>query len=101
MEGSPKSVGGDFYCDNNQLMSLEGAPQSVGGGFDCHNNQLIHFEGFPPLYDKTKDIHCGKNPVYEIYSLYRVIECVEWLNEEEVINYKDQYGNFLDKYKKK
>ena len=33
-------IGGNFYCNNNQLTSLEGAPKEVGGFFDCDKNPL-------------------------------------------------------------
>jgi hypothetical protein len=35
-----KSVGGDFYCNNNKLTSLEGCPTYVGGDFWCNNNKV-------------------------------------------------------------
>ena len=38
LSGSPGSVGGDFWCSHNQLTSLRGAPDSVGGYFYCYNN---------------------------------------------------------------
>jgi hypothetical protein len=41
------TVGGSFYCSNNQLTTLAGAPQTVGGGFYCSNNQLTTLEGIP------------------------------------------------------
>lgn len=40
LKGSPKSVSGNFFCDNNKLTSLEGAPKSIGGGFFCNNNKV-------------------------------------------------------------
>jgi len=33
-------VDGYFDCSLNQLTSLEGGPNSVGGGFYCYDNQL-------------------------------------------------------------
>lgn len=40
-------VGGDFWCQDNQLMSLAGAPNHVGGDFSCHDNQLASLAGAP------------------------------------------------------
>ena len=40
-------VGGNFWCNGNQLTTLEGAPASVGSDFYCHNNQLTTLEGAP------------------------------------------------------
>jgi len=40
-------VGGDFYCEQNQLTSLKGAPLKVGGDFDCSDNDLTSLDGAP------------------------------------------------------
>ena len=40
MEGGPKSVGGDFYCDNNNLTDLKGCPESIGGVFWITDNKI-------------------------------------------------------------
>jgi hypothetical protein len=40
LKGAPQSVGGDFNCRDNQLVSLEGAPKSVNGNFDCSDNKV-------------------------------------------------------------
>jgi hypothetical protein len=59
LEGCPKSVGGGFWCNNNQLSSLEGCPQSVGGDFICYNNQLMTLEGCPQ--NVGGDFYCNNN----------------------------------------
>jgi hypothetical protein len=56
-----KSVGGDFYCNNNKLTSLEGCPIYVGGSFHCSHNQLTSLK-----YCPTKiggDLWCKANKV--------------------------------------
>jgi hypothetical protein len=45
--GSPRWVGGMFYCNYNQLTSLEGAPDHVGGDFVCEYNQLTNLAHVP------------------------------------------------------
>jgi hypothetical protein len=40
LEGSPKTVGGIFGCDNNDLTSLAGAPKTVGEFFDSRYNPV-------------------------------------------------------------
>ena len=35
----PKYVGGNFFCQCNNLTSLQGAPKYVGGDFWCQNNK--------------------------------------------------------------
>ena len=47
LEGCPKEVGKDFYCSHNELTSLAGAPEEVGGIFTCSYNQLTSLEGAP------------------------------------------------------
>ena len=51
LEGAPTSVSGSFVCNNNQLTTLEGAPTSVGGSFWCSNNQLTSLEHAPISVD--------------------------------------------------
>ena len=48
MKGSPKEVGVNFYCSNNNLTTLKGGPKSVGGMFS-YNNQLTTLEGCPEI----------------------------------------------------
>ena len=45
------SVGGNFYCHNNQLTSLEGAPREVRGNFYYREN---------PISDETMKLICQK-----------------------------------------
>ena len=47
LKGAPQEVGGSLYCRNNQLTTLEGAPQEVGGNFNCGINQLTTLKGAP------------------------------------------------------
>jgi hypothetical protein len=53
-------VSGNFWCDNNQLISLEGAPQSVGGYFDCYDNRLTSLVGAPQSVGG--DFYCSWSP---------------------------------------
>ena len=41
------TVGGDFYCYDNELTSLSGCPHKVGGYFDCSYNNLTSLAGCP------------------------------------------------------
>ena len=45
--GAPHEVRGTFLCDNNRLISLEGAPEIIGGHFSCARNQLSSLEHAP------------------------------------------------------
>lgn len=51
-------VGGDFWCDQNQLTSLKGGPRSVEGTYDCSHNLLVSLEGAPA---ECNDFDCGHN----------------------------------------
>ena len=39
-KGSPREIGGDFYCNDNQLSSLKGVTKKVGGDFYCTRNKV-------------------------------------------------------------
>ena len=59
LEGAPRDLGGDFYCNYNNLTSLEGAPKWVGGNFYCNDNKLVSLEGAPR--DLGGDFYCRYN----------------------------------------
>ena len=59
LAGAPREVDGNFYCNNNQLTSLAGAPQKVGGYFFCGNNQLTSLAGAPQ--EVGGSFACGNN----------------------------------------
>ncbi len=54
-----RNVSGDFYCNNNKLISLEGCPESVGGDFYCHNNKLTSLKYCP--VEVSGDFYCAYN----------------------------------------
>jgi hypothetical protein len=107
LEGSPREVGGGFYCNNNQLVSLEGAPRKVGGDFVCFRNKLTSLEGISQYIsgnikcqdNQLRDVRGVKdgwrgrfysqgNPVHKIFKLFpkkRRDEVIEYLNEHDVI----------------
>lgn len=45
--GGPEIVGGDFSCIGNPLETLVGGPRFVGGSFDCTNTYINNLEGAP------------------------------------------------------
>ena len=47
-------VGGNFWCDYNQLTSLAGAPQNVGVNFWCDYNHLSDLYGAPRTFQGLK-----------------------------------------------
>ena len=55
------TVGGNFFCFNNNLTSLINAPSSVGDDFDCSYNDLTSLAGAPKTVGGFFD--CTDNPV--------------------------------------
>ena len=84
LEGSPKEVGGNFSCHYNQLISLEGAPKIVEGDFYCNYNNLTSLEGAPKWVGG--DFYCKHNPLPQlIYDNYKYIkEVVKWQDEYNI-----------------
>ena len=97
LEGSPKSVGGDFDCKFNNLTTLEGSPKSVGGNFSCEDNKILTFEGAPNHVGG--DFLCNGNPIYNIWDLFRDYTKVELLNDLDPIRDEDilmdRFNTFL------
>lgn len=48
LEGSPATVGGDFFCNTSRnLTTLKGAPKRVDGQFRCDYSPITTLEGAP------------------------------------------------------
>lgn len=48
LEGCPRKVGGDFYCDRSRISSFEGGPEEVGGDVWAHEiKTLTSLKGLP------------------------------------------------------
>ena len=94
LEGAPRDLGGDFYCRYNQLTTLEGAPKEIGGDFYCEGNNLTTLEGAPKKI--SGNFYCSDNPLPQlIYDNYQYIE--------EIIKWQDEYniwrGGELDEFR--
>lgn len=73
------TIGGNFYCQFNQLTSLEGAPHTVYGMFNCIGNQLTTLEFSPTKVNG--DFRCSDNPLSSLeYATPEVKENFECLN---------------------
>ena len=59
LEGAPREVGGNFECSQNKLTSLRGAPREVGGDFMCYKNNLTSLKGAPR--EVGEDFWCQRN----------------------------------------
>ena len=54
LEGAPKTVGGDFWCNYTNISSLEGGPKTVDGDFWCNDNpKLTSLKGAPKTVVKN------------------------------------------------
>jgi len=80
LSGAPQTVAGGFYCYNNNLTSLEGAPQTVGGYFTCTNNKLTSLDGLE--FKSFKFVNLENNPIDELVKYWINSE-----NREELIEY--------------
>ena len=47
LKGSPNHITGDFYCNDNEIVTLIGGPSIVDGDFICNRNNLTTLEGSP------------------------------------------------------
>jgi len=39
LQGCHENIGGSFWINNNQLISLKGCPEYIGGDFYCYDNK--------------------------------------------------------------
>jgi hypothetical protein len=73
---------GSFLCDNNKFESFMGFPKKITKDITCINNNFKSFEGFPEV---NGHVNIGRNPVSEIYNLFKKKNCIQWINEYKVI----------------
>jgi len=52
LEFSPEKVGVNFYCFNNNLISLKGAPKEIGYDFILKNNEGASSEILKEIFRK-------------------------------------------------
>ena len=72
LKGAPEKVGGDFYCPDNDLTSLEGAPEKVGGNFICSDNNLTSLKGAPEKVGGS--FHCSDNDLTSLKGAPKEVE---------------------------
>jgi hypothetical protein len=81
-------INDNFYCHNNQLISLKGCPNEILGTFTCENNQLINLEGCPKFV--RGDFMCYGNKIE--FTIKNIREHCD-VRPSRIINKKD--GNTL------
>lgn len=47
LEGSPKIVGGSFYCISSELNTIKGCPENIGNNFALSINNIKKIDFFP------------------------------------------------------
>ncbi len=62
LDNMPVSVGKEFDCSYNQLMTLKGCPKEVGD-MDCSTNKLVSLEGLPKI---KEDLYCNDNKLISL-----------------------------------
>lgn len=65
------NVNGDFWVDDNQLISLLGAPKYVGGNFSCESNGFVTLKHGPKKVEG--DYFCSANHLTNLSHLPAVI----------------------------
>ena len=94
MEGSPDYIGGNFYCNDNDLTSLEYLPSSALSYY-LKNNKITNFYGLPEFFEKYIDLR--GNPVEEILRLFnRNPMCMDLIREYDVIQGDEVIGVRLE-----
>lgn len=71
LEGSPKVIEGVFDVFNNRLTSLEGGPKEVTGDYYCNHNQLISLKGSP---ERVKIFDCSYNQLKSLDKCPRYVD---------------------------
>jgi hypothetical protein len=77
LEGGPVEVGGNYYCNDNTLVSLKGAPQQVRT-FWCQRNKLETLENGPEEVDN--EYNCSENKLRSLKGAprrVRVFDCAK------------------------
>ena len=95
LDGAPREVGNDFYCNSNKLTTLEGAPRDVAGSFYCDNNNLTTLEGCPR--EVGGDFYCKNNNNLPEY-LIKFMELNGWsqLIIKQIVKWQDEYELWKD-----
>ena len=66
LEGSPKEVGGGYYCYNNRIKNWNGISKKINGVLWCYNNELESLENGP---ETVGDEVCVDEKMVEKYNL--------------------------------
>jgi hypothetical protein len=75
LNGSPITVGGDFYCSyNTKLTSLVGSPVRVGNDYHCRGNILTSLEGMSKYIGGS--VFCARSDFTSTYTGDEDIEIV-------------------------
>ncbi len=116
MEYCPGNIGGDFFCDSNQLKSLVYCNKIVIGDFNCSYNQITSLKYCPEMIQG--DLLCEytlinslgyfpkicKNIYFNNKELLKYKQLLQKMSDEDFLSQKDfkfwQQFNFIEKAKK-
>ena len=75
---------GDFICYNSKFISFKGCPKKVEGNFVFSQNHVRSFKYFP--MEIKGDIDLFRNPISEIWNLFKDRNYIDYFNELDIIN---------------
>ena len=77
LNGSPKFVGGNFYCDGNKnLTNLKSGPEEVGDTYACSDcSTLTSLEGAPKFVGG--DFYCAKCNNLPYSELFKIVDAIK------------------------
>ena len=93
LNGCPKYINGGFYCSQNKLKSLKGSPFVIKGNLHIDDNNLKSFYNLPNV---KKDILFNRNLIYELWSLFKNKDYIDYFNELDIIT-EDETTIILDR----
>ena len=72
----PTEVKGHYFCSNNKLITLKGAPIEIGmgqrGGFFCDHNELTSLEYCPERMNGS--IYCNDNNIDNFHDIHKLVK---------------------------
>ena len=79
LEGSPREVGGSFYCNGSKISSLEGCPEIIGHNFicmSCANLKTLKGNNIK----KCRKFSCSFTPITSLEGCPQNIEALDCSN---------------------
>ena len=68
-------IGGYFYCDGGNILSLQGAPQSVDGYFYCNDSSITSLEYAPQSVGSS--FYCARTKIISLHNIHNQIKHID------------------------